>query len=161
MTLFATACIYTGGERVYPTLFFTCIYTGEKVKECNFVQCRLGTRCVTKSLGVQSGCLSSLPLEGNPQRVVRYTLRRCERAYGKTGNGSGMETGNGKWKWKLETEMECANRWRAVLSMRKVGIAQDTAYWLEMVLCAAMEEGTESNPINLEDWRAISHRALL
>ena len=24
-----------------------------------------------------------------------------------------------------------------------------------MVLCAAMEEGTESNPINLEDWRAV------
>ena len=28
--------------------------------------------------GVQSGCVSSLPLEGNPQRVVRCTLRRCE-----------------------------------------------------------------------------------
>ena len=43
--------------------------------------------------------------------------------------------------------------------MRKVGIAQDTTYRVEMVhvhvLCAAMEEGTESNPINLEDWRAI------
>ena len=77
----------------------------------------------------------------------------AERAYGKAGNGSGMETenGNGNWKWKWK----CANRWRAVLHMRKVGIAQDTAYRVEMVLCAAMEEGTESNPINLEDWRAI------
>ena len=28
-----------------------------------------------------------------------------ERAYGKAGNGSGMETGNGKWKWKLEMEI--------------------------------------------------------
>ena len=26
-------------------------------------------------------------------------------AYGKAGNGSGMETGNRKWKWKLETEI--------------------------------------------------------
>ena len=26
-------------------------------------------------------------------------------AYGKPGNGSGMETGNGKWKWKLEMEV--------------------------------------------------------
>ena len=26
-------------------------------------------------------------------------------AYGKAGNGSGMETGNGKWKWKLEMEI--------------------------------------------------------
>jgi len=61
------------------------------------------------------------------------------------------ENGNGNWKWKWK----CANRWRAVLHMRKVGIAQDTAYRVEMVLYAAMEEGTESNPINLEDWRAI------
>ena len=61
------------------------------------------------------------------------------RAYGKAGNGSGMKTGNGNWKRKWK----CTNRWRAVLQMRKVGIAQDTAYRLEMVLCAAMEEGTE------------------
>ena len=61
------------------------------------------------------------------------------------------ENGNGNWKRKWK----CANRWRTVLRMRKVGIAQDTAYRVEMVLCAAMEEGTESNPINLEDWRAI------
>ena len=27
-------------------------------------------------------------------------------AYGKAGNGSGMETGNGKWKWKLEMEIQ-------------------------------------------------------
>ena len=59
-----------------------------------------------------------------------------------------METGNGKWKWKLETEMEMRQ------SLAR-GIAQDTAYRVEMVLCAAMEEGTESNPINLEDWRAV------
>ena len=26
---------------------------------------------------------------------------------------------------------------------------------VEMVLCAAMEEGTESSPIDLEDWRAV------
>ena len=38
---------------------------------------------------------------------------------------------------------------------RGYGIAQDTAYRVEMVLCATMEEGTESNPINLEDWRAV------
>ena len=38
--------------------------------------------------------------------------------------------------------------------MRKVGIAQDTAYRVEMVLCAAMED-TESNPINLQDWSAV------
>ena len=62
-----------------------------------------------------------------------------------------METGNGKWKWKLETHMEI----RQSLAHGKVGIAQDTAYRVEMVLCAAMEEGTESNPINLEDWRAV------
>ena len=66
-----------------------------------------------------------------------------------------METGNGKWKWKLETEMEMRQPWRTVLRMRKIGIAQDTAYRVEMVLCAAMEEGTESNPINLEDWRGV------
>ena len=66
-----------------------------------------------------------------------------------------METGNGKWKWKLETEMEMRQSLGAVLHMRKVGIAQDTAYRVEMVLCAAMEGGTESNPINLEDWRAV------
>ena len=61
------------------------------------------------------------------------------RAYGITGNGSGMETGNGN---------------APIACMCKVGIAQDTTYRVEMVLCAAMEEGTESNPINLEDWRA-------
>ena len=59
------------------------------------------------------------------------------------------ENGNGNWKRKWK----CTNRWRAVL--RKVGIAQDTAYCVEMVLRATMEEGTESNPINLEDWRAV------
>ena len=47
-----------------------------------------------------------------------------------------------KWKWKLETEWKCANCWRAVLHMRKVGIAQDTAYRVEMVLCAAIKEGS-------------------
>ena len=47
------------------------------------------------------------------------------------------ENGNGNWKRK------CANHWCAVLRMRKVSIAQDTAYRVEMVLCAAMEEGTE------------------
>ena len=31
--------------------------------------------------------------------------RNVKWAYGKAGNGSGMETGNGKWKWKLETEI--------------------------------------------------------
>ena len=62
-----------------------------------------------------------------------------------------METGKGKWKWKLETEMEM----RQSLVRGKVGIVQDTAYRVEMVLCAAMEEGTKSNPINLEDWRAV------
>ena len=30
-------------------------------------------------------------------------------AYGKAGNGSGMETGNGKWKWKLEMEIGNGN----------------------------------------------------
>ena len=59
------------------------------------------------------------------------------------------ENGNQKRKWKS------ANRWCAVLHMRKVDIAQDTTYCVEMVLCVAMEEGTESNPINLEDWRAV------
>ena len=38
-----------------------------------------------------------------------------------------METGNGKWKWKLETEMEMRQ------SLAR-GIAQDTAYRVEMVL---------------------------
>ena len=47
------------------------------------------------------------------------------------------ENGNRNWKWKWK----CANRWRAVLRICKVGIAQDTAYRVEMVLCAAMEEG--------------------
>ena len=81
-------------------------------------------------------------------------MSALSRAYGKAGNGSGMETGNGKWKWKLETEMEIRQRQRAVLRMRKVGIAQDIAYRVEMVLCAAMED-TESNPINLQDWSAV------
>ena len=67
-------------------------------------------------------------------------------------------------EWKLETENEsrnckrkwkCATRWGAIMHMRKVGIAQDTAYRVEMILCAAMEESTESNPINQEDSRAI------
>ena len=49
------------------------------------------------------------------------------------------ENGNGIWKRKWK----CANHWRAVLRMRKVGIEQDTTYHVEMVLCAAMEEGTE------------------
>ena len=48
------------------------------------------------------------------------------------------ESGNGNWKQKWK----CANRWCAVLRMRKVGIAQDTAYHVEMVLCAAIEEGS-------------------
>ena len=63
------------------------------------------------------------------------------------------ENGNGNGNWKRK--WKCANRWRAVLRMCKVGIAQNTVYRVEMVLCAVMEEGTESNPINLEDWRAI------
>ena len=50
-----------------------------------------------------------------------------------------MENGNGNWKWKWN----CANRWHAVLCMRKVGIAQDTMYRVVMVLCAAIEEGTK------------------
>ena len=64
-------------------------------------------------------------------------------------------------EWKLEMEIRNGNApiaaWRAVLHvrMRKVGIAQDTAYHVEMVLCTVLEEGTESNPINLENWRAI------
>ena len=62
-----------------------------------------------------------------------------------------MENGNGNWKRKWK----CANGWGTVLRMRKVSIAQDTTYRLEMVLCVAMEEGTKSNPINLEDWRAV------
>ena len=44
---------------------------------------------------------------------------------------------------------------RQSLARGKVGIAQDTAYRVEMVLCAEMEEGTESSPINLEDWRTV------
>ena len=45
-------------------------------------------------------------------------------AYGKAGNGNG---------WKLETETgngngQRANRWRTVLRMLKIGIAQDTAW---------------------------------
>ena len=44
---------------------------------------------------------------------------------------------------------------RGIVHAQGIGIAQDTAYRVEMVLCAAMEEGTESNPINLEDWRAV------
>jgi len=63
------------------------------------------------------------------------------------------ENGNGNGNWKRK--WKCANRWRAVLRMHKVGIAQDTVYRMEMVLCAAMEEGTESNSLNLEDWRAV------
>ena len=55
-----------------------------------------------------------------------------------------MEKQEMKVEWKLETEME----------MRQ-SFARDTAYRVEMVLCAVMEEGTESNPINLEDWRAV------
>ena len=46
-----------------------------------------------------------------------------------------------EWNWKRK--WKCANRWRAVLRTHMVGIAQDTAYRMEMVLCAAMEEGTE------------------
>ena len=50
--------------------------------------------------------------------------------------------GNGNAPWK------CANRWRAVLRMRKVVLRKTprTAwrwYCVEMVLCAAMEKGTE------------------
>ena len=41
------------------------------------------------------------------------------------------------------------------MHMRKVGIAQDTANRVEMILFAAMEESTESNAINLEGWRAV------
>ena len=80
--------------------------------------------------------------------ITRNRSGLLTREYGKVGNENGLETGNGKWKWK------CTNRWRVVLRMRKVGIAQDTAYRVEMVVCAAMEEGTKSNPINIEDWRA-------
>ena len=63
-------------------------------------------------------------------------------AYGKAGNGSGMEV-EWKWngsgmevEWKLETEngngnwkrkWKCANRWRAVLRMRKVGTVNFTS----------------------------------
>ena len=47
-----------------------------------------------------------------------------------------METGNGKWKWKLETKMEMRQ------SLAR-GIAQDTVYRVEMILCVAKEEGTE------------------
>ena len=52
-----------------------------------------------------------------------------------------METGNGKWKWKLETEMEM----RQSLA-RGIAHAQGrycTRHRVEMVLCMAMEEGTE------------------
>ena len=71
-----------------------------------------------------------------------------------------MEKQEMEMEWKLETEngnwkRKCTNCWCAVLRMCKVGIVQDTAYRVEMVLCVAMEEGTESNPINLEDWRAV------
>ena len=52
-----------------------------------------------------------------------------------------LETENGNENWKRK--WKCANRWCVVLRMRKVGIAQDTAYHVEMVLCAVMEEGTE------------------
>ena len=55
-----------------------------------------------------------------------------------------MEIGNGNGNAPIAGAQYCA-------CAIKVGIAQDTAYHVEMVLCAAMEEGTESNPINLED----------
>ena len=44
---------------------------------------------------------------------------------------------------------------RQSLAHAQGSIAQDTAYHVEMVLCVAMEEGTESNPINLQDWRTV------
>ena len=53
-----------------------------------------------------------------------------------------MEKQEMEVEWKLETEngngnlkrkWKYANRWRAVLRMRKVGIAQDTAYRVEVV----------------------------
>ena len=66
-----------------------------------------------------------------------------------------METGNGKWKWKLETKMEMRQSLARGIAHAQGCIAQVTAYRVEMVLCAAMEEGTESDPINLEDWRAV------
>ena len=47
-----------------------------------------------------------------------------------------MEKQEMEVEWKLETEMEM----RQSLAH---GIAQDTVYCVEMVLCAAMEEGTE------------------
>ena len=57
------------------------------------------------------------------------------------------ENGNGIWKRKWK----CANRWCAVLRMCKVDIAQDTTYRVEMVLCAAMEEGIQPHqPRRLE-----------
>ena len=40
------------------------------------------------------------------------------------------------------------------MEMRQ-SLARSIVHRVEMVLCAAMEEGTESNPINLEDWRTV------
>ena len=65
-----------------------------------------------------------------------------------------MEKQEMEVEWKLETEMEMRQSLaRGIAHAQGIGIVQDTAYRVEMVLCAAMEEGTESNPINLEDGR--------
>ena len=51
-----------------------------------------------------------------------------------------IEIGNGNRNAPIAGARYCA--------MRMVGNTQDTAYRVEMVLCAAIE-GTESNPTNL------------
>ena len=64
-----------------------------------------------------------------------------------------METENRNWKWKLETEMEM--RQSLARGIAHAQVRYSPRHRVEMVLCAAIEEGTESSPIDLEDWRAV------
>ena len=53
----------------------------------------------------QSTTNSQIKVSATISAVQFVYMLACKWAYGKAGNGSGMETGNGKWKWKLETEI--------------------------------------------------------
>ena len=75
--------------------------------------------------------------------TLRTPIRAGEISKTITVSRGHMEKQEMEVEWKLETEMEMRQSLARVLRMRKVGIAQDTAYRVEMVLCAAMEEGTE------------------
>ena len=60
-----------------------------------------------------------------------------------------------EWKWKLETEMKMRQSLARGIAHAQCRYCARHRDRVEVVLCAAMEEGTESNPINLEERRAV------